>query len=177
MRAAAHGLPTQDSSPGELRLSAHPDHTDGATEATEFLWPVRVYYEDTDGGGVVYHANYLRFMERARTEWLRSLGFEQTELRTRDGILFVVHDMQLQFRKPARFNDELVVKSSLRKVGRSLLQFRQVILRGDICMTEAIVDVVCIDAERFRPVSIPAMIRQTITAAALNNSSDNMESQ
>ena len=129
---------------------------------TEFCWPVRVYYEDTDGGGVVYHANYLKFMERARTEWLRSLGFEQTELRTRDGILFVVHDMQLQFRKPARFNDELIVRSSLLKVGRSLLKFRQVILCGETCMTEAVVDVVCIDAERFRPVSIPVAIRQKV---------------
>ena len=129
----------------------------------EFHWPVRVYYEDTDGGGVVYHANYLKFMERARTEWLRSLGFEQTELRSRDGILFVVHDIEMQFRKPARFNDELVVKSSLLKVGRSLLQFRQVIVCGDVCMTEATVDVVCIDAERFRPVSIPANIRQSIS--------------
>lgn len=130
----------------------------------EFLWPVRVYYEDTDGGGVVYHANYLKFMERARTEWLRSLGFEQTELRTRDGILFVVHDMQIQFRKPARFNDELVVKSRLLKVGRSLLQFEQVILHRDVCMTEAIVDVVCIDAERFRPVSMPAAVKSAISA-------------
>jgi acyl-CoA thioester hydrolase len=129
----------------------------------EFCWPVRVYYEDTDGGGVVYHANYLKFMERARTEWLRSLGFEQTELRTRDGILFVVHGMQMQFRKPARFNDELVVKSSLLKVGRSLLQFRQVIMYGAECMTEATVDVVCIDAERFKPVSIPAFIKQKIS--------------
>lgn len=130
----------------------------------EFLWPVRVYYEDTDGGGVVYHANYLKFMERARTEWLRSLGFEQTELRTRDGILFVVHDMQIQFRKPARFNDELVVKSRLLKVGRSLLQFKQVILHGDVCMTEAVVDVVCIDAERFRLVSMPAAVKLAISA-------------
>lgn len=130
---------------------------------SEFDWPVRVYYEDTDGGGVVYHANYLKFMERARTEWLRSLGFEQTELRTEHGILFVVHDMQIQFRKPARFNDQLVVKSSLLKVGRSLLQFRQVILCGSETMTEATVDVVCIDAERFRPVSIPALIRQKIS--------------
>jgi acyl-CoA thioester hydrolase len=131
----------------------------------EFLWPVRVYYEDTDGGGVVYHANYLKFMERARTEWLRSLGFEQTELRTRDGILFVVHDMQIQFRKPARFNDELVVTSRLLKVGRSLLQFEQVILHGDVCITEAVVDVVCIDAERFRPVSMPAAIKQAISSS------------
>lgn len=129
----------------------------------EFDWPVRVYYEDTDGGGVVYHANYLKFMERARTEWLRSLGFEQTELRSRDGILFVVHGLAMQFRKPARFNEELVVKSRLLKVGRSLLQFHQAIMRGDECMTEATVDVVCIDAERFKPVSIPANIKQSIS--------------
>lgn len=149
---------------GRRGVNEHATKQSGCTAGmTEFCWPVRVYYEDTDGGGVVYHANYLKFMERARTEWLRSLGFEQTELRSRDGVLFVVHGLEMQFRKPARFNEQLVVKSRLLKVGRSLLQFHQTILRGDECMTEATVDVVCIDAERFKPVSIPVDIRQSVT--------------
>ena len=129
---------------------------------SEFFWPVRVYYEDTDGGGVVYHANYLKFMERARTEWLRILGFEQTALRTELGILFVVHGLQMQFKKPAQFNDTLQVRSRLLKVGRSLLVFEQDILREDEALTSAKVDVVCIDADRFKPVSIPLSIRNTM---------------
>ena len=72
-----------------------------------FTWPVRVYYEDTDAGGVVYHANYLNFMERARTEWLRALGFEQTDLRDNLQILIVIHSLQITFKKPAKFNDLL----------------------------------------------------------------------
>ena len=74
----------------------------------EFLWPIRVYYEDTDSGGVVYYANYLKFMERARTEMLRSLGFEQDQLIEDLGIIFVVHSLSVQYKKPAIFNDELI---------------------------------------------------------------------
>ncbi|MEJ1469461.1 MAG: YbgC/FadM family acyl-CoA thioesterase, partial [Candidatus Sedimenticola sp. (ex Thyasira tokunagai)] len=75
----------------------------------EFIWPVRVYYEDTDSGGVVYYANYLKFMERARTEWLRQLGFEQDELLEKEGILFAVRRVAVDYLRPARFNDELLV--------------------------------------------------------------------
>ena len=92
---------------------------------TQFDWPVRVYYEDTDGGGVVYHANYLKFMERARTEWLRSLGFEQTELKSQMRIMFVVRALTLQYLRPANFDDALMVATRLTRTGRSLLQFEQ----------------------------------------------------
>jgi len=88
-----------------------------------FDWPVRVYYEDTDAGGVVYHSKYLNFMERARTEWLRHLGFEQTVLRDDMQILFVVHSMSIDFKKPAKFNDLLQVSSELEKLGRSSFSF------------------------------------------------------
>lgn len=128
----------------------------------EFIWPVRVYYEDTDGGGVVYHANYLKFMERARTEWLRCFGFEQTELKMEMGVIFVVRGLQLQYIRPARFNDELMVKTRLARVGRSLLEFEQTIWRGEEKLIEAKVDVVCVDAELFKPVSMPPSIRNTI---------------
>ena len=84
-----------------------------------FNWPIRVYYEDTDSGGVVYHSNYLNFMERARTEWLRQLGFEQTDLKDTLNIIFVVHSMQIAFKKSAKFNDMLTVNSKLHKVGIS----------------------------------------------------------
>ena len=131
-----------------------------------FRWPVRVYYEDTDGGGVVYHANYLKFMERARTEWLRYLGFEQTELRHTVGVLFVVRGLHMQYRRPALFNDELVVETRLRKMGRSLLAFEQIILRnGDEQteqITEAVVEVVCVETGQFKPATIPDSIRNVI---------------
>lgn len=131
-----------------------------------FRWPVRVYYEDTDGGGVVYHANYLNFMERARTEWLRSLGFEQPVLRRDLNILFVVREVRLKYLRPACFNDAIEVVSRLVKAGRSLLEFEQSIIRGDEILTVARVEVVCVDAERFKPTAIPASIRTTLTESA-----------
>jgi len=128
----------------------------------EFIWPVRVYYEDTDGGGVVYHANYLKFMERARTEWLRSLGFEQTELKAHFGILFVVRKLEIQYKRPASFNDAVDVVSRITKVQRCLFTFEQIIKRGDEILTKASVEVVCVDAEAFSPASIPESIRNVI---------------
>ena len=129
---------------------------------TQFDWPVRVYYEDTDGGGVVYHANYLKFMERARTEWLRSLGFEQTALKSRMRIMFVVRGLALQYLRPAQFDDALMVSTRLTRTGRSLLQFEQTIRRDDTLLTRATVEVACIDAEKFKPVPIPIPIRNAM---------------
>ena len=120
-----------------------------------FDWPVQVYWEDTDAGGVVYHSQYLNFMERARTEFLRSLGLVQTTLRDDLSILFVVRDIQIRFKKPAKFDDVLNVNTQLLKVGRSLLEFEQHIYRGDEHLIVAKVDVVCIGADSFKPVRIP----------------------
>lgn len=128
-----------------------------------FVWPVRVYYEDTDGGGVVYHANYLKFMERARTEWLRSLGFEQTELKADFGVIFVVRELGLRFRQPARFNDALSVISRLNKIGHCLLEFEQIIQRDSVLLTTAKVEVVCVDAQHFKPIALPEIMRQKFT--------------
>ena len=130
--------------------------------AGEFIWPVRVYYEDTDGGGVVYHANYLKFMERARTEWLRSLGFEQAELKTHLGILFVVRKLEIQYKKPACFDDAIHVVSTVANIQRCLFTFEQTIKRDDEILTKALVEVVCVDAELFKPASIPESIRNVI---------------
>jgi acyl-CoA thioester hydrolase len=127
-----------------------------------FVWPVRVYYEDTDGGGVVYHTNYLKFMERARTEWLRSLGFNQSELRDELGVIFVVRSVALQYRRSAYFDDALIVKTSLSRTGRSLLVFDQIIYRNETVLTEATVEVVCVSSSEFKPVSLPTAIRQAI---------------
>src|SRR4030066_1801109 len=94
-----------------------------------FSMPVRVYYEDTDSGGVVYHSNYLNFMERARTEWLRALGFEQDELLRRDGVIFAVRSANIEFLKPARFNDLLQATVQISRRGQASLSFAQEIRR------------------------------------------------
>ena len=129
----------------------------------KFDWPVQVYWEDTDAGGVVYHSQYLNFMERARTEFLRSLGLMQTALRDDLGVLFVVRDIQIRFKKPAKFDDALYVNTQLIKVGRSLLEFEQNIYRGDEHLIAAKVDVVCIGADSFRPVRIPDTMISLLT--------------
>ncbi|MCB5188667.1 tol-pal system-associated acyl-CoA thioesterase [Methylobacillus caricis] len=128
----------------------------------EFHWPIRVYYEDTDSGGVVYHANYLKFMERARTEFLRSQGFGQAELRDDLGVLFVVRGLALKYRRPARFDDALQVVTRLVELGRSLIKFEQLIYRDDELLVDAAIEVVCIDAEKFTPVAIPVIMRNVI---------------
>ncbi len=120
-------------------------------------WPVRVYYEDTDAAGVVFYANYLRFMERGRTEWLRALGYEQDVLRERENIVFAVSKVDLAYLVPARFNDLLTVRSSLRHQGGASLEFEQDILRvadQALCCRGA-VKVVCLDAATMRPRRMP----------------------
>jgi len=129
-----------------------------------FDWLVRVYFEDTDSGGVVYHANYLNFMERARTEWLRTLGFEQTILKSELGIIFVVHSMSIQFKSPARFNDLLEIKSQLVKIGYSSFEFLQTIVRKDEVMLVASVKLACVNVASFKPVRIPAIIKNRMIA-------------
>jgi acyl-CoA thioester hydrolase len=127
-----------------------------------FSFPVRIYFEDTDSGGVVYHANYLKFMERARTEWLRTLGIDQRKLKLHDHIMFVVHRIDIQYKFPARFNDDLVVRSELNRIGSSKIEFRQMIYRQNEMLIDASVDVACIDSEKFKPVRIPSTIKQTM---------------
>lgn len=127
-----------------------------------FTLPIRVYYEDTDAGSVVYHSQYLNFMERARTEALRSLGFAQSELRDKMGVLFVVRALEIQYQKPAVFDDELSVVTELIGMRRCLLTFKQSIQRGDEQLTQATVEVVCVDIEKFKPTSIPSEIRNSM---------------
>lgn len=134
-----------------------------------FNWPVRVYYEDTDGGGVVYHSNYLNFMERARTEWLRAIGFGQNELRDELGLIVVVHGLSIDYHYPARFDDALIVTSKLIKVGGSSFMFEQIIKRDELVLTRAKVRLVCVDAHKFKPIAIPQIIKDKMVQ-------DNMES-
>ena len=123
-----------------------------------FSWPVRVYWEDTDGGGVVYYANYLKFMERARTEWLRSLGHAQSELAEKLGIVFAVAEVKVNYRKPARLDDELRITCVPAPEGRGSIRFRQTIFRGDVALTEGEVRVACVDSKTFRPRPLPEFI-------------------
>jgi acyl-CoA thioester hydrolase len=145
-----------------------------------FVWPVRVYYEDTDSGGVVYYANYLKFMERARSEWLRSLGVEQDDLLARERIVFAVRAVQVDYLRSARFNDVLWVTAEIAERGRASLSFSQRVMRPDgdermktpqlmaaedfagligdksklLCIGQ--VKIACLDAVSMRPRSIPS---------------------
>jgi len=133
--------------------------------ANEFLWPIRVYYEDTDSGGVVYYANYLKFMERARTEWLRSKGFEQDALIASDKIIFAVKSVQVDYLKPGRFNQQLFVSVKLRTAGKASMEFEQKVLFGNEHKEElctGIVKIACLDAETFRPKAIPQVMFREI---------------
>jgi acyl-CoA thioester hydrolase len=126
---------------------------------SEFSWRTRVYWEDTDGGGVVYYANYLKFMERARTEWLRSLGHSQQDLATTQGYVFAVVEVKVNYRRPARLDDELVVSCQPVPEGRASIRFRQVISRGGQLLAEGEVRVACVDAKTFRPRPLPEFIK------------------
>ena len=131
-----------------------------------FFWPVRVYYEDTDAGGVVYYANYLKFMERARTEWLRQLGFEQDDLRQRDGVLFIVQHVDLDYLKPGRFTDLLHVSVRIRRRGRASMELAQEVTRspGEL-LCSGTVRIVCVDAASLRPRPVPAHVLKEIKLA------------
>ena len=131
----------------------------------EFVWPVRVYYEDTDAGGVVYYANYLRFLERARTEWLRSLGFEQDALMADSGVVFAVRRVEVDYLKPARLDDALAVHARIAERGRASLVFEQEIRRGPEVLCRGVVKVACLEAARLRPAPIPPAIVEVIRNA------------
>lgn len=122
---------------------------------SSFRWPIRVYYENTDAGGVVYHAEYLKFFERARSEWLRHLGFAHPDLKALHGIIFVVRQMQIKYRQPARFDELLEVETTLDELGRSKIVFSQKLKREQDVLTEATVEVVCVECEKFRPAPMP----------------------
>ncbi len=130
-----------------------------------FSWPVRVYWEDTDAGGVVYYATYLKFMERARSEWLRALGFEQDALRDEAGVLFVVRRVEVDYLAPARFNEQIEVSVSLHEIGRASLSVKQTLSRGPTRLVSALVTLACVDAVRFKPVKIPVPILQALDPA------------
>lgn len=125
----------------------------------EFIWPLRVYYEDTDAGGVVYYANYLKFMERARTEWLRQLGYQQDDL-LEQKVGFVVRKVDIDYLSPARFNDELEVVCGIAHMGRSSLMFEQTIQCGERVCASAVVTIACVSMKTFKLKSIPDNLKK-----------------
>ncbi|MEF3074873.1 tol-pal system-associated acyl-CoA thioesterase [Methylobacter sp. Wu1] len=127
----------------------------------KFIWPVRVYYEDTDAGGVVYYANYLKFFERARTEMLRAMGYEQDQLMA-EGIIFVVRSIQVDYLIPARFNEQLQVSAGLSLVKKASFDFEQQITRGDEVLCKGIIRVACLDAQTMRPKAIPEKLQEQL---------------
>lgn len=131
---------------------------------SEFIWPVRVYYEDTDSGGVVYHANYLKFMERARTEWLRSLGFEQDMLKNEQGIIFAVRSVIAEFIKPARFNQLLEVSARAGARGKASLSFEQHIRHNKELLCSGQVKIACLDAATLKAHPIPKHLRSQLSS-------------
>ncbi len=120
-----------------------------------FSWPIRVYYEDTDAGGVVFYANYLKFLERARTEMLRNMGFEQDQLISEQKIIFVVRSVQIDYLKPARFNECLDVSAEITLMKKASLNFEQFITRDQDVLSKANVKIACLDADTMKPKIIP----------------------
>jgi acyl-CoA thioester hydrolase len=123
-----------------------------------FSWPVRVYWEDTDAGGIVFYANYLKFFERARTEWLRSLGVSQGEMRERTGGIFIVSETAVRYLAPAKLDDELLVTAELKDVGRASLIIAQQARRGETLLAEGTIRIGWVDDKTLRPGRIPPAV-------------------
>jgi len=141
-----------------------------ATAHAPFRFPVRIYWEDTDAGGVVFYANYLKFFERARTEWLRSLGHEQERMRARTGAVFVVTDTRVRYVRPARLDDVLAVTVHVEHAGRAQMTIAQQAWRqlpqGEELLAEGTIRIGCVDAGTFKPQRIPTAIADSFTSTS-----------
>jgi len=122
---------------------------------------IRVYYEDTDMAGIVYHANYLRYIERARSDWVRGIGIDQNAMRSRDGVVFAVRRIEAEYHAPARFDDELELRSRVQSVTGARLVMAQAVYREGRCLFEAVVTLVCL-GQAGQPVRLPANIRRIV---------------
>jgi acyl-CoA thioester hydrolase len=134
------------------------------TAAFSFSHPVRIYWEDTDAGGVVFYANYLKFFERSRTEWLRALGFGQQQMRDELGLMFVVTDTQVRYLQPARLDDELTVTVKLAAAARATLTLAQAALRGATLLADSRITLACVEAGSFRPKRLPKSILDALAS-------------
>lgn len=134
------------------------------TQLFTFAFPLRIYYEDTDSGGVVYHGQYVRFLERARTEWLRYLGFSNIELERKYKMFWVVTELTMNFIKPARLDDNLEVTVAVEAMGRVRCTFHQEVRRGDETLLKARVTVASVAADSFKPIEFPADVKRKMEA-------------
>jgi len=126
-----------------------------------YTLPIRVYFQDTDAGGVMYHASYVNFLERARTEWLRECyGYSNAGLMKEFGVVFVVRSLKLDYLKPALLDDLLTVGARLKEVGRSRVALLQSVMRGEETLVEAEIHLVCVTVDGFKPVSVPNALRE-----------------
>jgi len=130
-----------------------------------FTWTVRVYYEDTDAGGIVYYANYLKFFERARTEWLRSLDLHQQSLSESHGAMFVVQRASVDYHAPAKLDDAITLTLSIEKLGRASVEFLQHAHRGSTLLATGRVKVACVDCAGVRPLPMPAAVAERMRAS------------
>lgn len=126
---------------------------------------IRVYYEDTDTGGVVYYANYLKFFERGRTEWLRALGMDQHTLATQEQMMFVVKHADIAYRQPARLDDRILIRTAVTELGASTIRFRQQALRGDTLLASADIDICTVHALSFKPIRLSPPVRDLLEKA------------
>jgi acyl-CoA thioester hydrolase len=129
-----------------------------------FDWTVRIYYEDTDAGGIVFYANYLKFFERARTEWLRAAGIGQQQLLDQEGAAFVVKNANIDYVAPARLDDEIRIATTIEKLGRATVQFLQQAWRGEQLLSSVSVKVGCVDAATMRPRPLPDAVAAKMRA-------------
>ena len=134
------------------------------TAALSFSHPVRIYWEDTDAGGVVFYANYLKFFERARTEWLRTLGVGQQQMRQERGLVLVVTDTQVRYRQPARLDEELTITVALGAAARATLTLTQAALRGATLLADSRITLACVEASTFRPKRLPQPILDALAS-------------
>lgn len=144
-----------------MQVTNHPAPTSGRAS---FTLPVRVYFEDTDAGGVVYYANYLKFCERARTEWLRTTGLAQNRLAAEQGIIFVVRSVEADYLRPAVLDDMLEIVTSLDKLGRASLDFAQQAQRDGQTLFEARITIACVGRDTLRPTPIPSAVRAQLAS-------------
>jgi acyl-CoA thioester hydrolase len=142
--------------------------TGGELRGRRHVLPIRVYYEDTDAAGVVYHSNYLRFAERGRTEMLRAIGIELGQVQSEDGLVFVVHKGEIAWRRPARLDDALTVETALTKMSRATITLRQIIRRGAEDIVHFNVDVACMDVVSSKAAPVPAHLRTKFEAFVEN---------
>jgi acyl-CoA thioester hydrolase len=130
-----------------------------------FALPIRVYYQDTDAGGVVFHAGYVDFLERARTEWLRHIGYSVRELAAEQNMLFIVRELHVRYLKPAVLDDELKVTAAVEHLGFVSLTMEQQVLRGAELLVHASVNLACVAADALKPIRVPAQVRAAVEAA------------